>query len=96
MKDGVNFVEHRNSVRNWNRSFVEVFNYKSIEATKNERSHVRYSTTKEVNDRLRKAFVGKVNIPCSTYEMQTKLEMEGYYNVKVTPLGQSLCLLEES
>lgn len=39
--------------------------------------------------------MGRVIIPGSTYNMQTKLEMEGYYNVKVTPLGDSLCILEE-
>lgn len=28
--------------------------------------------------------------------MQTKLEMEGYFAIKITPLGGSLCLLEET
>ncbi|CAI8603026.1 unnamed protein product [Vicia faba] len=46
--------------------------------------------------RFQKAFVGKVTILGSAYKVQTYLEIEGYFGVKVTHLGANLCFLEES
>ncbi|CAK8531108.1 unnamed protein product [Lathyrus sativus] len=31
-----------------------------------------------------------------TYNIQTSFEIEGYFSIKATPLGDNLCLLEES
>lgn len=42
------------------------------------------------------AYVGKVCISGSKYNIQTHLEMEGVFAVKVSPLGGNLCLLEEN
>lgn len=57
-----------------------------------------FSFASKVEDRarLQRALVGKVIIQGSSYNMQVALEMEGYYAIKVTPLGESLCLLEET
>lgn len=39
--------------------------------------------------------MGLVLTPGSTYNIQTHLEVEGVFNIKVIPLDASLCLLEE-
>lgn len=41
-----------------------------------------------------KAYVGRVCIPGSAYNVQNHLEMEGVFAIKVAPLGGN-CLLEE-
>ncbi|CAI8607977.1 unnamed protein product [Vicia faba] len=61
-----------------------------------ERSNLKYSSKEEDNLRLSKAYVDQVIILGSTYNIQTNFEMEGYFAIKVTPLGVNLCLLEES
>lgn len=49
----------------------------------------------EVYIRFNKAFVGKVEKVGLTYNIQDVFDMEGYFGVKVTPLGAKLCLLED-
>lgn len=44
---------------------------------------------------MNKAYVGRVKILGSTYNIQTQFEMEGIFAIKVTPMGGNLCLLEE-
>ncbi|GAU42921.1 hypothetical protein TSUD_283440 [Trifolium subterraneum] len=44
--------------------------------------------------RLKKAFVGEVVNPGMTYNIQNAFHSQGYFGVKVTPLGSSLTLLE--
>lgn len=46
--------------------------------------------------RFHKAFVGVVETPGDTYNMQERFANEGYFRVKVNPIGANLCLLEES
>jgi hypothetical protein len=50
----------------------------------------------EKNDmlRLQKAFVGVVVNPGMTYNIQNAFHSQGYFRVKVTPLGSTLALLE--
>ncbi|XP_058775853.1 uncharacterized protein LOC131650141 [Vicia villosa] len=55
-----------------------------------------YSSKDVDKNRLVKAYVGVVSIPGSTYNIQSHFKMEGYFLVKVTPMGGNLCLLEES
>ncbi|XP_058776480.1 uncharacterized protein LOC131650787 [Vicia villosa] len=45
--------------------------------------------------RFSKAFVDKVVMAGTTYDIQEVFDMEGYFGVKVTPLGARLCLLED-
>lgn len=33
--------------------------------------------------------------PEMSYNIQTSFEVEGYFSIKVTPLGANLCLLED-
>lgn len=42
-----------------------------------------------------KAYVGRVCIPGSAYNIQNYLEMDGVFAIKVTPLGGNFFLLEE-
>lgn len=45
--------------------------------------------------RFSKAYVGVVKTPGMTYNLQDIFDMEGYFSIKVTPLGANLCLLED-
>lgn len=40
-------------------------------------------------------YIGEVHHFGSSFNMQTNFEMEGYFQVRVFPLGPNLCLLEE-
>ncbi|XP_058783878.1 uncharacterized protein LOC131658623 [Vicia villosa] len=54
-----------------------------------------YSSKAKDRNKLEKAYVGFVSIPGSSYNIQSHFEMEGYFQVKVTPMGGNLCLLGE-
>ncbi|XP_058732931.1 uncharacterized protein LOC131604513 [Vicia villosa] len=54
------------------------------------------NSCEERRKRFAKAFVGKVCIPDSAFNIQTHLEMEGVFAIRVSPLGGNLCLLEEN
>jgi hypothetical protein len=45
-------------------------------------------------EKLQKAFVGVVHEPGMTYNIQSAFHRQGYFGVKVTPLGANLALLE--
>lgn len=91
VKDGDILVE-----RQGNRSFVDVVNNKKASSSSSFKNFMVYNSPKEAWNRFQNAFVGKVSIMGSTSSVQTKLEMEGNYNIKVTPMGGSVCLLEET
>jgi hypothetical protein len=59
--------------------------------------HINLSYEAEKHDllKLKKAFVGEVKQPGMTYRIQNAFHMQGYFGVKVTPLGSTLTLLEE-
>ncbi|MCI10585.1 hypothetical protein A2U01_0031678, partial [Trifolium medium] len=44
--------------------------------------------------RLQKAFIGVVEYPGMTYNIQNAFHAQGYFGVKATPLGYNLTLLE--
>ncbi|XP_058734163.1 uncharacterized protein LOC131605882 [Vicia villosa] len=60
-----------------------------------EKVVLNFQSNSDVRSRLDKAYVGKVCIPGSAYNVQTHMEMEGVFAIKVTPLGGNTCLLEE-
>ncbi|XP_058783348.1 uncharacterized protein LOC131658029 [Vicia villosa] len=82
--------------RHGNRSYADVVVDKVQELPETSRNLLEFFSSVEVRNRLGKAFVGKVLIAGSTFGIQTKLEMEGIFAIKATPLGEWLCLLEES
>jgi hypothetical protein len=53
-----------------------------------------FEVEKGVMDRYQKAFVGEVLQPGMTYNIQNAFHRQGYFGVKVTPLGANLTLLE--
>ncbi|GAU42670.1 hypothetical protein TSUD_106440 [Trifolium subterraneum] len=53
-----------------------------------------YEAAKEDIEKLHKAFVGVVHEPGMTYNIQSAFHRQGYFGVKVTPLGANLALLE--
>jgi hypothetical protein len=59
------------------------------------RTILSYEAEKQVLQKLKKAFVGEVKQPGMTYNVQNEFHMQGYFGVKVTPLGSTLTLLEE-
>ncbi|KAI5434689.1 hypothetical protein KIW84_021493 [Lathyrus oleraceus] len=56
---------------------------------------LRFFTNEEGLSRFQKAFIGIVENSGLTYRMQDIFHVEGYFPMKVTPLGANLCLLEE-
>jgi hypothetical protein len=53
-----------------------------------------YEAAQEDMDRLHKAFVGDVAQSGMSYNIQEAFHMQGYFGVKVTPMGSKLVLLE--
>ncbi|XP_058784074.1 uncharacterized protein LOC131658840 [Vicia villosa] len=54
-----------------------------------------YASGAELKNRWKKAYVGEVLFPGESYNIQTHLEIEGFFSVKVFPMGANLCILEE-
>ncbi|PNX97063.1 cysteine-rich receptor-like protein kinase, partial [Trifolium pratense] len=54
-----------------------------------------YDTGKEILQTLNKMYVGEVIQEGTTYNIQEAFHRQGYFGVKVTPLGANLTLLEE-
>lgn len=44
---------------------------------------------------FKKAFVGATENPGMIYNIQNIFNMKGYFSIKVTPLGENLCLSRE-
>ncbi|MCI46877.1 hypothetical protein A2U01_0068118, partial [Trifolium medium] len=55
---------------------------------------VSYEAEKDDMLRLKKAFIGVVVNPGMSYNIQNVFHSQGYFGVKVTPLGSNLTLLE--
>lgn len=68
--------------------------YQEVLPNKNERNIVKFDTTKEDFERSRKATVGEVIYAGNTYSIQDEFLQQGVFDVKVTPLGENLALLE--
>ncbi|CAI8618038.1 unnamed protein product [Vicia faba] len=85
--------------REGNRSFVDMVSNKTRNVSGgqgDEKSRsFNFSSSPEDLNRLRNAFVGVVLESGMTYNVQNSFEIEGYFSIKVMPLGASLCLLEE-
>ncbi|XP_058749527.1 uncharacterized protein LOC131622508 [Vicia villosa] len=68
-----------------------------VDAVKGGKYHcyLSYNSTEENLERFKRAFVGVIVNPGMSYNIQTSFEVEGYFSIKVTPLGANLCLLED-
>jgi hypothetical protein len=60
-----------------------------------DRIILSYEAEEQTLQKLKKAFVGEVKQPGMSYNIQNEFHMQGYFGVKVTPLGSRLTLLEE-
>ncbi|CAI8593962.1 unnamed protein product [Vicia faba] len=94
----------RNGAEAWGRrQFVEgSVTFADVVANNKEKNHqikkcvFSYTSKEEFRMRFMKAFVGQLAILSSADNIQASLEREGYFAIKITPLCESLCLLEES
>ncbi|MCH82641.1 hypothetical protein A2U01_0003452, partial [Trifolium medium] len=59
-----------------------------------QRFVLSYEAAKEDLARLKKADIGEVTHPGMSYNIQNAFHRQGYFGVKVTPLGSNLTLLE--
>lgn len=76
-------------------SFADVVrNVKKVERQGVE--EIVFSSEAEVKASFTKSYVGVVHNLGSLYNIQERLFSEGYYAIKVTPMGPNMCLLEES
>ncbi|XP_058774651.1 uncharacterized protein LOC131648933 [Vicia villosa] len=89
------------SVGSLKRRYVEVLNEGLVKGSekgceKVGDNPVFYFTSQADNrKRLEKAYVGVVTIPGSTYNIRSHFMIEGVFDIKVTPMGGNMCLLEE-
>ena len=56
---------------------------------------LNYNSKKKELARFKKAFMDIMVNPVMYYNIQTSFKIEGYFTIKVTPLGVNLYLLEE-
>lgn len=96
---GKSFMDHKYHNRG-RRSFVEVISGKeaAFQQSKLKDGHLvllRFFPNEEGLSRFQKAFIGIIENSGLTYRMQDIFHARGYFFVKVTPLGENLCLLEE-
>ncbi|XP_058758617.1 uncharacterized protein LOC131631862 [Vicia villosa] len=82
---------------------LETKTYAEMVATSNFKTHQHheadslcFEAKEEDMIRFKKAFVGVVHQSGMSYNIQNSFDLEGYFAIKVTPLGANLCLLEES
>jgi hypothetical protein len=55
---------------------------------------LKYDAEEKEVARLLKTFIGEVHSPGTTYNIQNAFHSQGYFGVKITPLGSHLALLE--
>ncbi|XP_058775700.1 uncharacterized protein LOC131649953 [Vicia villosa] len=58
-------------------------------------AHLQFNMEESEMKRFAEAFVGVVEVPGSTYNIQGALHAEGHFSIKATQMGANLCLLEE-
>jgi hypothetical protein len=82
--------------KNEGRSYAQAVRRDSSKKQGEGEQHVFLSYEADQEDLLRcqKAFIGVVAQPGMSYNIQEAFHMEGYFGVKVTPLGSNLTLLE--
>lgn len=77
------------------KSFIEVVKNKEHQSLEKV-CLFSYESNKENMARMKRAFIGVVHEARMAYNIQTSFKVEGYFAIKVSPLGANLCLLEES
>lgn len=82
------------------RSLAEVISVKEADFQQFKKKYdsliiMRFSPNEEELSRFQKVFIEIVENLGITYRMQYIFHVEGYFSVKVTPLGANLSMLEE-
>jgi hypothetical protein len=85
-----------NSPKQVEKSYAQVVRQDPVEKQGPGEQRVLLSYEAEQADlvRLQKAFVGVVTQPSMAYNIQDAFHRQGYFGVKITPLGSTLTLLE--
>lgn len=78
------------------RSYMEVLHHgkKEMVGKGVEDVGLKFKAKEEDLLRLRKAYVGKVRIPGSTYNIHNHFDMEGLFAIKVFSMGETLAFLK--
>ncbi|CAI8603877.1 unnamed protein product [Vicia faba] len=80
------------------RSFLDVVNNTealAVDSMVKESMKLSFDPDPESFFRLKKSYMEKVVNPSMAYNIQNCFEIEGYFQIKVTSIGDNLCLLEE-
>ncbi|XP_058740820.1 uncharacterized protein LOC131613142 [Vicia villosa] len=77
------------------RSYAETVVLGASRGNSEVLASVNYSSKPEDRARWSKACIGEVLFLRESYNIQTHFEIEGFFSIKVIPLGANLCLLEE-
>lgn len=56
---------------------------------------MEFFTNKDESMRFSKAYIGEVLDSGTTYSMEERFYAEGFFTIKVVPLGANLCILED-
>ncbi|XP_058765713.1 uncharacterized protein LOC131639233 [Vicia villosa] len=92
-EEGQVFAKHRVDE---SRSFADiVMGGSKKKVVKEDEFFLSFTSGEELKNKWKKAFIGEVLFPGEAYNIQTHLEIEGFFSIKVHPLGANLCLLEE-
>jgi hypothetical protein len=85
-----------NSSRQVVKSYAQVVRRDPLEerVTGGQRVLLSYKAEQADLVRLQKAYIGVVAQPGMSYNIQEAFHMQGYFGVKITPLGSTLTLLE--
>lgn len=68
--------------------------HKERNAPKQEMGHLTFSVEESVIQKMNKAYVGQVSESGMSYAIQEEFNKQGFFDVKATPLGANLVLLE--
>ncbi|XP_058775318.1 uncharacterized protein LOC131649579 [Vicia villosa] len=77
------------------KSFADIVSEGKKEVVPGEVTSFTFSSDHEIRNRWKKAYIGEVLFSGESYNIQNHLEVEGFFSIKVHPLGANLCLLEE-
>lgn len=83
--------------RGGSSSYAEAVGFNGLASVdnKDDSTVLNFCSNQALKSRFEKAYIGRVCILGSAYNIQNYLEMEGIYAIKVTPLGGNCCLLED-
>lgn len=93
--DRKDIVSYANAVKYGRRQTIPPEKPKVVYYRKSNIVELCYNVSEEDMRRCNNMYVGVVKTPSSTHSVQERFSMQGFFSIKVTPLGANKVLLEE-